>query len=374
MEKSVIIFMSDSGGGHRSAAVALKEAFETIEPGKWHIHFIDIFSLLPFPLNKSGGTYRPLVTYAPWLWSSLWRLAQRAWFLNIVFGFFNPLVRKALVRLITDYRPDIAISVHQFSNVIPAKVFRESGWSGFFATVVTDLITTPLAWFYPGVDACFVPTPEARDKALRAGVPPNKIYLKGFPVSFRFFPPEDRKTIKKALGLEEESPVLLLMGGGEGMGKIFPVARAINEASIPAQLLIVTGRNAALRRALEKLAWKIPCRIYGFVDFVHLLMQASDVVLTKAGPGTIYEAINVGVPILLIDFVPGQETGNVGFVERSGVGAFASSPEKAIAILREWLANPDALEEMREKTRALANPRAALEIVSLLLEKTNQPL
>lgn len=374
MERSVIIFMADSGGGHRSAALALKEAFETLEPRKWLIHFIDVFSLLPFPLNKSGGTYRPLVTYAPWLWSFLWQLAQRAWFLKIVFGFFTPLVRKALLRLIADYRPDIAISVHQFSNVVPVKVFREGGWNGFFATVVTDLITTPLAWFYPGVDACFVPTPEARNMALEAGVPPDKIYLKGFPVSLRFSPSEDRKAVKKALGLEEDTPVLLIMGGGEGMGKIFPVARAINDASIPAQLLIVTGRNVTLRRALEKLEWKIPCRIYGFVDFVHLLMQASDAVLTKAGPGTIYEAINVGVPILLIDFVPGQERGNVDFVERSGVGAFASSPERATTILREWLANPDVLEEMREKARALANPRASLEIVSLLLEKARQSL
>ncbi len=372
MEKSAIIFMADSGGGHRSAAVALKEAFEALEPGKWRIHFIDVFSLLPFPFNKSGGSYRPMVTYTPWLWSTVWNLAQRRWFLDLVFGFFTPMVRRALLRLIEDYRPEIVISVHQFSNVVPVRVFREGGWDGFFATVVTDLVTVPLAWFCPEVDACFVSTPEARDMALRAGISPDKVHLKGFPVSLRFSPPEDKKAARRALGLRDDVPVLLIMGGGEGMGKIFPVALAINRASLPAQLVVVAGRNAGLRRALERVEWKIPYRIYGFVDFVPALMQASDVVLTKAGPGTIYEAITVGVPLLLIDFVPGQERGNVDFVVEKGLGAFASSPERATAILKEWLANPEVLEEIRENARRVANPRASLEIVSAMMEKARR--
>jgi len=369
MGKKAIIFMADSGGGHRSAAQALKEAFDFLQPGEWEVHFIDVFSLLPFPFNKSGGSYRPMVTYTPWLWSFLWNLAQNRWFLDFVFGFFTPLTRNALLKLIRDYEPDLAISVHQFSNVVPVKVFRDGGWGGFFATVVTDLVTTPLAWFYPGVDACFVPTPEAREMALKAGIHPDKVYLKGFPVSLRFQPPEDKREVRKALKLEEEATTLLLMGGGEGMGKIFPVALAINEASLPVQLLIVTGRNQGLRRALERVNWKIPCRIYGFVDFVHSLMQASDVVLTKAGPGTIYEAITVGVPVLLIDFVPGQETGNVDFVVRNRLGAFAPSPEKVVAVLEEWFSAPALLDEMKAQARKLANPKASLEIVSLLLEK-----
>ncbi len=369
MGKTAIIFMSDSGGGHRSAAQALKEAFDSLRPGEWTLHFIDVFSLLPFPFNKSGGSYRPIVTYTPWLWSFLWNLAQNRWFLDFVFGFFTPLTRNALLKLIRDYKPTLAISVHQFSNVIPVKVFREGGWDGFFATVVTDLVTTPLSWFYPGVDACIVPTPEARDMALKAGIPPDRVYLKGFPVGLRFQPPKDKREVRRTLKLDEEAPTLLLIGGGEGMGKIFPVALAINEASLPVQLLIVTGRNKGLRRALERVDWKIPCWIYGFVDFVHLLMQASDVVLTKAGPGTIYEAITVGVPVLLFDFVPGQETGNVDFVVRNGLGTFAPSPEEVVAVLKEWLSTPTLLEGIKAQAKKLANPKASLEIVSLLLEK-----
>ncbi len=350
----------------------MKEAFEALEPGRWQIHFIEVFHLLPFPLNKAGGSYRFLVTYTPWLWSSGWHLAQRSWFLNFVFSFFTPLTRGALLRLVEDYWPDVAISAHHFSNVVPVRVFREIGWDGFFATVVLDLITTPLAWFYPGVDACFVPTPEAMDMAIKAGIPPHKIHLKGFPVSSRFYPPEDKKAAKRDLGLREDMPVLLLMGGGEGMGKIFPVAVALNRASLPVQLLVVTGRNKSLRKALERMDWKIPCRIYGFVDFVPLLMQASDIVLTKAGPGTIYEAINVGVPLLLIDFVPGQESGNVGFVVNNGIGTFAPTPDRAVAILESWLANPGVLEEMRDRALKLANPRASVEIVSLIIEKARR--
>jgi len=309
-----------------------------------------------------------MVSYTPWLWSTLWHLGESPLVRKGVELGFAPLTQSTLLGLLKRHHPQVVISVHQLSNHVPVRVFKGAGWDGTFVTVVTDLITLHPMWFNPDVDICIVPTEEARDKAIEMGVPLSKIKLLGFPISLRFSPDGDKGGIRRELGLREDVTTLLLVGGGEGMGRILEVAEAINEARLPVQLLAVAGRNKGLRRKLEALEWKLPHRIYGFVDEMHQLMKASDVILTKAGPSTICEAMAVGLPIILFDYVPGQEEGNVRFVEEHGLGTFAPRPEDAVSRLRHWLENQDELERIRRHAQKLANPQASLKIVAAITE------
>ncbi|RLC76694.1 MAG: hypothetical protein DRI61_12820 [Chloroflexi bacterium] len=192
--------------------------------------------------------------------------------------------------------------------------------------------------------------------------------LLGFPLSQRFRPAEDKEAIRRKLGLQGGITTGLLVGGGEGMGRLFKVACAINEATLPIQLLAVAGRNRSLRNRLESLNWNIPHKVYGFVDNMDQLMQASDFIITKAGPGTICEAMAVGLPILLIDFVPGQEEGNVEFVERQGVGVFAPSPSEAVRVLKRWLSHPQEIQDIRQRAPGLVKVEASLDIVAAAVE------
>jgi 1,2-diacylglycerol 3-beta-galactosyltransferase len=173
--------------------------------------------------------------------------------------------------------------------------------------------------------------------------------------------------LRARLGLAPDVFTLLLVGGGEGMGPLRAIARALDGAQLPIQLAIIAGRNDTLRAQLQKETWHVPVNVQGFVTNMPDWLRASDVVITKAGPGTIMETLAAGKPILLSGNLPGQEEGNVVFVEKMQVGVLRTTPEAIVAQVRAWLApdNP-ALAEMQANARRVARPEAALEIVTLV--------
>ncbi|NLE76025.1 MAG: glycosyltransferase, partial [Chloroflexi bacterium] len=234
----------------------------------------------------------------------------------------------------------------------------------------TDLVSIAPFWLYPGVDRCLVPTESAAEQALAAGVPPERLQAVGMPISLKFAHPQAPKLqLRKELGLRGDLPVVLVVGGGEGMGNLFEVAREIGRARLPMQLVVITGRNWRLRERLAARRWEIPTTICGFVSDMHRWMAAADIVVTKAGPSSIAEALALGLPILLYGAVPGQEEGNVTYVVASGVGAYSPDPVSLVSILREWLrpGNP-TLEEMTQRACQVGRPDAVMVIARELAQ------
>jgi 1,2-diacylglycerol 3-beta-galactosyltransferase len=148
---------------------------------------------------------------------------------------------------------------------------------------------------------------------------------------------------------------------------MYEIARTIAIRVPNAQLAIVTGHNPALLQRLESVAWEIPTQIYGFVDNMPELMSASDVLVTKAGPGTLAEAFIAGLPVILSSYIPGQEEGNVSYVLEHNAGAFATDPLEIARIIRKWLEpGSQELDRVVANAAALARPNAALVIAQRL--------
>jgi 1,2-diacylglycerol 3-beta-galactosyltransferase len=173
--------------------------------------------------------------------------------------------------------------------------------------------------------------------------------------------------------LRPEGRLVLIVGGGEGMGPIERFARAI-DAALPVteladQLAVIAGRNTALRERLSSHSWRRPVRAEGFVNNMPDWLAAADVLVTKAGPGSITEGMLSGLPLLLMGKVPGQEDGNVKYVTSRGVGAWQPDPERAASLLCDWLTpgNP-ALAAMSFRARQLAMPDAASAIAEDILQ------
>jgi len=158
-----------------------------------------------------------------------------------------------------------------------------------------------------------------------------------------------------------------LMGGGQGMGRMYPVARALASTKIEFQLVIVAGRNPALKLQLQMADWKIPVRIYGFTREIPALMAASDVLVTKAGPSTVAEALAMGLPMIISGYIPGQEDGNLKAVVRSRAGVYAPKPKQIAQTLREWLApDSNALTEYAQAARKMGHPEAADNVAEII--------
>jgi len=369
MTKKILILMSDTGGGHRSTAEAIAEGLEHVRPGEFDVQLFDfIADGTPFPLNRGGRLYRPAVDYGRALWGCFWRMSDHPRRMAVLLSLFIPWARGRLVQLLHRTRPQAVVSVHPLSNHLAVQSTRRLNHPIPVITVVTDLMRTHVSWFCPRVEMCIVPNHLARQKALACGLSPEKIKVVGLPVSLKFEQLKAEKSEhKEELGLRPNLPAVLLVGGGEGMGKVFRIARTVAEANLPAQLLIATGRNTSLRQRLERMDWKIPTKVFGFVDNMPELMAACEVIVTKAGPGTISEAIACGLPMIISGAIPYQEDLNVAYVVDNRVGQLAEQPREIVSLLQKWLQlGNDELRQMAENARRLAKPEATLNVARLI--------
>jgi 1,2-diacylglycerol 3-beta-galactosyltransferase len=170
-----------------------------------------------------------------------------------------------------------------------------------------------------------------------------------------------------------------LVGGGEGSGGLQASVRAISQARLPVQLLVVTGRNRRLYAYLQRTRsnLRVPAKIFGFVNNMPELMRAADVLITKAGPGTISEALACGLPIILSGYVPGQEEGNVDYVVQNDVGVLAEDSLELVGELRK-LVKPGStsLKRRLENAKRISRAEASFAIAHCILSflpPANQP-
>lgn len=360
----ILFLFSDTGGGHRSAAEATIEALHKDYGARLTTEMLDFFKITPDPFRQLPTLY-PYLVRAPHMWGLGYKLSNGRQRTQVMTGTVWPVVRTAIRDLIANHPSDLIVSVHPLIN---SPLLRAMGKKRPpFTTIVTDLATTHAFWYDPRVDLCLVPTEEAYRRAIKYKVPMERVHITGLPVSERFCQPvSDRVALRAELSWPQDLPMTLLIGGGEGMGPLAEAAEAIAASRIRTGLAVVSGRNKKLKERLESHVWPYPTFIYGFVRNMPDLMGAADVLVTKAGPGTVTEALNSGLPMILYSKLPGQEDGNVTFVTQEGAGIWAPKPQLIVSSLREWVNDPKKRDQAAAVCRRLARPQAAHSIASIL--------
>lgn len=372
MPRRVLFLISDTGGGHRASADAVIEGLVHLHGDDVQCWVVDLFAEhSPWPLHQIPKLYLPLINRYLFLWKLLWWLGEHPALWRAAASTMLAWNSDRLRRVFEHYPADLVVSTHPLLCQVPLQALRRFRPGTPFATVVTDLATAYHTWYDPNVDLLTASCPEVRQAALRAGVPAPRVRLLGLPISLAFRPPSvSQADLRHKLGLLDR-PTVLLLGGGEGMGPVEDIAGALTGAltSLPAQLVIICGRNEELRLRLSRRSWTLPVHVHGFVRNMPAWMQAADCMVTKAGPGTIAEAMASGLPMVLSGYVPGQESGNVAYVVDRGIGVFVQDSWGIARMVHRWLepGNPD-LQAMRLRARELACPRAAVDIASALSE------
>lgn len=403
----VLFLIADTGGGHRSAANAIRAAMDLImtesltgerpaamqsidralmpfnphdlQPQNWNgkrrpwraeIH--DIFQECGLgPLKRTARLYGPTVEKTPLVYASLYRATNTRPTYAALSVVTNRMLRHGLRRLIGRMRPDLIVSVHPLLTHATLSLVQSLDIQIPFITVVTDLIRFHRAWAEPRVDICCAPTKEAREQLIEFGMPKEKILLLGMPIHPKFaLPPVERETTRAFLGLDADRYTVLLVGGGDGVGGIGEATESLAKSGLPLQLVVVTGRNRELYEDLTKQAktYPVPCSILSFVQNMPDLMHAADVIVTKAGPGSIMEALSCGLPIILLNAIPGQEEGNITFVQDHHVGVYSPEPEEIVKHVQKLLTlSPEQREEISLRAKSLSNARATFNIAQLIL-------
>ncbi len=366
--KRLLFLFSDTGGGHRSAAEALIEAMNAEHGAAVECVMVDALKhYAPPPFHRTAEWYARVANRQPWQWALIYAFTNNSLGFRLcealLIGYVTPNIR----RFFRENPADVYVSVHP---VLTQTVRMLGPGRPPFLTVVTDLASAHRAWFASQVNACVVPTERVRQIALRAGMPPEKLHVLGLPVAARFSaPPGDRAALRAQLNWSIERPIILLMGGGEGIGPLFEITQALSEARLACELVVVAGRNQKLLERLRATQWNLPVHAYGFVRTMPDFMRAADVLVSKAGPGTLSEAFIAGLPIILYSRLPGQEEGNVAWVVEEGAGVWAPTPEHVVAALRRWLdpaGDPAALSRAAANARRLGRPNAARDIAEVI--------
>jgi 1,2-diacylglycerol 3-beta-galactosyltransferase len=381
----VLFLMADTGGGHRTAAEAVGESLEQAYPGRFTPVLCD-------PLGGPGsarllrwvtGLYGPAVRLAPWLWGAAYYATNARpamWLLRRTLLRPADRVAAGLARV---HRPAAIVSCHPLTGMAAVWARDQAAPLAPVVTVVTDLATMHAAWRYADVDLIIAPPAvTGRNGPARGPTGPSRRAkpargawaVAGPPVSREFgrgpLPAAQQAALRRSLGLAEGRLVILLTGGGEGSGGMARRAAAILRRFTDVHVVVVRGRNTGLKRRLDRLALRSGGRltVTGFVDNMSDWLRCCDLVVTKAGPGTIAEATCCGTPLLLTAHIPGQEKGNSEIVTGAGAGLRVPDVRRLVAEIGRLRRDHDAIDAMAAASARLGRPDAARHTARLIAD------
>lgn len=371
MKKRVLFLMSDTGGGHRAAAEAIRDGlYAKYGEDKIDAELLDVFKASRFPLNHFPEFYPWLINKSKGSWGLGYKISntrRRVAFISRTMYAANARRFKEIAR---ENPVDVVVCVHSLLTRPSLKAWETLPERPPFITIVTDLVSTHNFWYDKKADFTMVPTQAAFDRGIQYGMPAAKMKITGLPVNPAFIEKlEGQEQSRTKLGWEQGKVTILMVAGGDGMGPLWETARAINALKRDIQLVVVAGRNANLKEKLDHAQWNQPTHIYPFVTNMPQLMDAADIIVTKAGPATITEAAIAGLPMILMDAIPGQEDGNVEYVIENNAGAWAPEPQEVAHYIQVWLDEGiEALKEKAQNAKRIARPDAVWDICETVMK------
>ena len=372
--KKILIFYGSYGGGHLSAAKSIRDYIEKNYSDS-QVELVDCVEYVNKLFNKlTTKAYKDFSKNARWIWKHLYYDSESG-SLSRICNTINRLMAIKLNRLIQEFQPDLIISTHPFSSQMCAILKGKRKFNCKVATILTDYAPHN-QWLVKNefIDYYFVAQQGMVDDLVSRGVNKDKIHVTGIPLSSRFLQTYDKQKILEDYGLTPDKNTILFFAGGEfgfGKDKTFNRLKAIIDNLPNLQVVAVAGRNEKMKERFDELVkttrTESNVKILSFTNQVPELMSVSDLVITKPGGLTTTESLASGLPLIIIDPLPGQEEENSEFLENSGAGIWVKDSDNIETILLDIFNNPDKLETMKSKARLIAKKNSTQNIVETLL-------
>jgi UDP-N-acetylglucosamine:LPS N-acetylglucosamine transferase len=366
---NVLFAISDTGGGHRSAAVAIDGALHEASEGAVACEIVDILQATRVPVLRSSHLlYDDLSTRWLPFYDFGFRLTDRMWLVEALSRLTHLYARSHLVRMLREMRPGVVVVTHPLTQRLICYLRNAYRLPFRVLTVVTDLVSLHASWTYPHVDLCMVPTDEAYALMQQRGMPCERMLRTGFPVHPKFSHyTYGKEAARRELGIAEDRFTILITGGGVGSGHVEELVPALERAYPGSQLLVISGKNQQLYEDLQAQRSSPHTHIYGFVQNMEDMMAASDVVVSKAGPGTLMEALVMRRPVLVTEAVGMQERGNIDFVINHELGCFCPTTQQIIEAIQD-LTDPQRYATTVENLRGAVPSNGSEQIAAIVLE------
>ncbi len=368
-KKRILVLTADAGFGHRSAANAFAAAMELKHGAECEIKIVNPLDdrRAPFYLRDSGADYDRILRLAP----DLYKLGYEASDNEIPSMLMENVLTLGLYEIMHDLiraeKPDAIVSTYPLFQAPLSTYFKLNRTFVPLTLIVTDLATVHRIWFSPGVDMCMVPTMEVYDLAMSNGIAQNKIHITGIPVSPAFSGRQPaKKELRNQLGWDPKLPTVLAVGSRR-VDQLLDNLNVLNHFGRPIQLVAVAGKDDELFAQLQAVDWHVPAHIYNFVTNMPEFMQAADAIICKAGGLVVTESLAAGLPMLLVDVIPGQEEGNRDYVVKNGAADMIESPMEMLETMAHLMADGGALFKQRARNaRQLGKPNSALDVAEMV--------
>jgi UDP-N-acetylglucosamine:LPS N-acetylglucosamine transferase len=367
----ILIISSDTGGGHRSAAAAIVAGVQKfLDSESYAIRVVRA-------VEESHHLSAKLVRLYNWILRNRqhW-MKYYYWFINYIrpetSAFFYKRCVGYVAGLFERWCPHIVVSVHPLTQHIFGRVLKELNLADRVPLV--SVVTDPCYGFWKGwacdaVSLYLVASEDARRQLIDYGVAPERIKISGLPVHPKFAYPgeEAAQAARRALGLDPEKFTVFVNAGWIGGGNIPQIFRELVHGELDVQAIFLAGKNEDLRVAAESIALEapFPIKVIGYSDEVEKLMSAANVMISKLGGLTTFEALACRVPIIadMITEPMPQEAGTADLIAQGGAGVMLTRSSDVVPVVRRMMEDEVHYSRMRAATAALALPNATRQIV-----------
>lgn len=375
MKKALILYAC-YGGGHISAANSIKECIEKYYPDIEPIT-IDFMNYLNVTIDKLTTTaYEEMAKKAPALWGTVYMKSEKGALARFSID-SNKLLAIKLHFLIKRYKPDYIISTHPFSSQMCAYLKKKNKLPRVkLATVMTDF--APHDQWLVGSDYInyfFVAHEAMKELLVNKGISEKKVFATGIPLSNRFFLDYDKDALLNDFDLSKDKFTILFFAGGRfGLGKknTYKILEDIARYMDNVQVVAIAGKNKkmfdAFNDTVKKYKRKDDIKVLEFTDKVPELMHISDIVISKPGGLTTSECLACGLPMIVINPIPGQEEQNAEFLENSNLAYWIKDDDNPLGVIFKVVNNKNILDGLKQNVSKYTKRNSTKEICEVLFD------
>jgi len=367
MKRIILMYISEISG-HHSATLAIEKAIRMLSA---HAEILNINAFNytnPISEKVVNRIYMGVIKATPKIWDYLYDNPRIAKKIESIKDTIHKLNSPKLKTLFDKFKPDAVICTQAFPCGMVADFKKTYNSPIRLVAVLTDYIPHSY-WIYDTVDYYITPSEEVGIRLKDKGVESARIESLGIPFDPGFNDPVVKDKVIHSLNLIPHLPVILIMGGGQGLGPIKSVVSSLEKAQAPFQEVIVTGTNKKLYNSLKKKArrYKRKIVLLSYVHNIHELMSISDMVITKPGGVTTAEALSKGLAMIIIKPIPGQEASNTQYLMNKGAALKIDEPGDTHILIDSLFGDPERLKQLRASARLISKPTASLDIARLIL-------
>lgn len=363
-------YYAKAGGGHYAPAKALAEEFKSRKLENTEVKLVDMAerASIFFRVCLENG-YVYLTQKAPFLYKILYEISRIKVLVAVEFWLANLFVKPSIkARLIAD-QPSAIIAT--FFLVSPLRrAMQELKINIPIIVLVTEPYSAPPIWFYYKDLNYIVSSETARRAALNEGVPAENIHRYQQVVNHDIASLDMDKLlgIKAQYNLDPAKKNVLLIGGANGLPGGVKIFLQLLKSDLDVNYIVICGNNEKTKKEMEDLSKKINKKsvVLGFVENISELIAISDLVITKAGAGVIWETLLNKKPVLITHYIYGQERGTMEFVTQNGLGWYESNPKQVVKKIKFILNDVDLRSHLDQKYEEMALKPGNKEVIEYI--------